>query len=98
MPCLAPSLVFGSVSDEWIIISRRAQPRPFSPDATLIDLATSAATCVGAAYAGVDILVDRDNRPWVLEVNSMPGWKGLQRVSKASIASHIASSLLATLR
>ena len=57
-----------------------------------------AAACVGADYAGVDVLVDRDGQATVLEVNSMPGWKGLQAVSGASIAEHIVASLLAALR
>ena len=63
----------------------------------MIDMAVRAAACVGAAYAGVDVLVDRDARPVVLEVNSMPGWKGLQSVAAVSIADRIAEALLAAL-
>ena len=37
-----------------------------------------AAACVGADYAGVDIIQARDGRFLVLEVNSMPAWNGLQ--------------------
>lgn len=86
-------------ADNWVTNVRLgAQPLAFSPDATLIDLAVRAAGCVGASYAGVDLLVDRDGQPWVLEVNSMPGWKGLQRVAPGSIAGHIVAGLLAALR
>jgi tetrahydromethanopterin:alpha-L-glutamate ligase len=86
-------------ADTWVTNVRLgAQPQAFSPNAELVDLAVRAAGCVGAAYAGVDVLVDREGRPWVLEVNSMPGWKGLQRVAPASIAGHIVAGLLAGLR
>jgi tetrahydromethanopterin:alpha-L-glutamate ligase len=86
-------------AENWVTNVRLgAQPLAFSPDAAVADLAVRAAGCVGAAYAGVDVLVDRDGRPWVLEVNSMPGWKGLQRVSAGSIAGHIVAGLLAAVR
>ena len=37
-----------------------------------------AAAAVGADYAGVDVLPARDGRDYVLEVNGIPGWQGLQ--------------------
>jgi tetrahydromethanopterin:alpha-L-glutamate ligase len=86
-------------ADTWVTNVRLgAQPLSFSPNAELVDLAVRATQCVGAAYAGVDLLVDRDERAWVLEVNSMPGWKGLQRVTEGSIAGHIVAGLLTALR
>jgi glutathione synthase/RimK-type ligase-like ATP-grasp enzyme len=44
----------------------------------------------------VDILYD-DSHPTVLEVNSMPAWSGLQKVTHARIAAILASDLIATL-
>jgi glutathione synthase/RimK-type ligase-like ATP-grasp enzyme len=57
-------------------------------------LAVTAAETVGAAIAGVDVLVGADGEPTVLEVNSMPAWSGLQKVSKCNIAKAIASALV----
>jgi RimK family alpha-L-glutamate ligase len=86
-------------AENWVTNVRLgAQPLAFSPDPELIDLAVRATACVGADYAGVDLLVDREGTPWVLEVNSMPGWKGLQRVAPGSIAGHIVAGVLAALR
>ncbi len=86
-------------AESWITNVRLgARPLPLAPDAALCDLALRAARCVGAAYAGVDVLRDRDGRPWVLEVNSMPGWKGLQQVCSSSIAGHIVAGVLAARR
>jgi RimK family alpha-L-glutamate ligase len=83
----------------WVTNVRQgAETLPFSPSAGMVDLAVRAAACAGACYAGVDVLVDGDGRPWVLEVNSMPGWKGLQRVAGSSVAGHIVAGLLAALR
>ncbi|MEO8716374.1 MAG: RimK family alpha-L-glutamate ligase, partial [Acetobacteraceae bacterium] len=86
-------------ADGWITNLRRGgRAEAFAPDPDLTDLAVRAAGCVGASYAGVDLLRDRDGSAWVLEVNSMPGWKGLQQVAPHSIADHIAAALLASLR
>ena len=45
-----------------------------------------AAAAVGAEYAGVDILTGRDGRTYVLEVNGIPGWKGLQQATGLDVA------------
>ena len=34
---------------------------------------------IDIAYCGVDIIRDADGKLWVLEVNSIPAWRGLQR-------------------
>jgi glutathione synthase/RimK-type ligase-like ATP-grasp enzyme len=64
----------------------------------MVDLALRAAASVGAEYAGIDLLRDADGQCWVLEVNSMPAWRGLQQVSESSIAERLASLLIARLR
>ena len=45
-------------------------------------------------YAGVDIIRDHHGRYSVLEVNSIPAWKGLQSVSKVSIADLLVDDFL----
>lgn len=86
-------------AEGWITnIRLGASPLPFVPDPALAELALRAARCVGARYAGVDLLRDRDGRVSVLEVNSMPGWKGLQSVSSVSIAGQVVAGMLAALR
>jgi alpha-L-glutamate ligases, RimK family len=57
-------------------------------------LAVRAARAVGATYAGVDLIQDRDGRWLVLEVNSMPAWQGLQRVSAVDIADALAADFV----
>jgi glutathione synthase/RimK-type ligase-like ATP-grasp enzyme len=41
---------------------------------------------VGADYAGVDLLTGSDGRTYVLEVNGIPGWRGLQQATGLDIA------------
>jgi glutathione synthase/RimK-type ligase-like ATP-grasp enzyme len=60
-------------------------------------LAVRAAAAVGARFAGVDILHGADGRPTVLEVNAMPAWSGLQKVTPVRIASVLAADMLAAL-
>jgi RimK family alpha-L-glutamate ligase len=52
-------------------------------------LALRAAAAVGADYAGVDLLTGRDGRTYVLEVNGIPGWRGLQEVTGLDIAGEL---------
>jgi len=51
-------------------------------------LDVKAAKAVGCKVAGVDILEGPDG-PRIVDVNSQPGWKGIQAVSKVNIAEEI---------
>ena len=85
-------------SAEWITnIKRGGRPVPVVANDDTKALAVRAAAAVGADFAGVDILYDRDQRPSVLEVNSMPAWSGLQKVPSAGIAGILAADLVAAL-
>ncbi len=53
------------------------------------ELALRAAKAVGADVAGIDLLPAADGSLFVLEVNAVPGWRALARVTKADIASEI---------
>jgi tetrahydromethanopterin:alpha-L-glutamate ligase len=79
----------------WITnIKQGGQPLPVSRDARMEHLAIAAAEVVGAAIAGVDVLVGIDGAPTVLEVNSMPAWSALQKVSGRNVAEAIALDLM----
>lgn len=54
-------------------------------------LALAAAEVVGAAVAGVDLLVSEAGETFVTEVNGCPGWKGLSTVTSADIPGEIVS-------
>ncbi len=63
-------------------------------DPGLEALSLRAAHVVGADYAGVDILCDAHGQPYVLEVNGIPGWRGLQSTTELNIADAIADHVL----
>ncbi len=79
----------------WITnIKQGARAKAAIPSQALIDLALRSAACVGADYAGVDIIQAPDGRFLVLEVNSMPAWNGLQRVTRVPISDHVVDAFL----
>jgi RimK family alpha-L-glutamate ligase len=79
----------------WITnVKQGGEPLAVAPDPKMERLAIAAAEAVGAEIAGVDVLVTAHGAPTVLEVNSMPAWSGLQKVSKRNIAEAIASALV----
>lgn len=83
---------------DWITnIHRGGRAAPLDPPADLVALAIAAAAAVGADYAGVDLIRDASGDALVLEVNSMPGWRGLQSVSSVPIAARLAAALAAAL-
>ena len=76
--------------DDWrtnISLGARAEPFEASPE--LIQLARQAANVVQAKIAGVDILIAPDGTPTVLEVNAVPGWKGLAEATGKDIAREV---------
>jgi tetrahydromethanopterin:alpha-L-glutamate ligase len=85
-------------SAHWVTnVKRGGKPVAAVADGIMRDLAIAAATAVGANFAGVDIVYDRDERPTVLEVNSMPAWSGLQRTTPIDIAGALAGDLISGL-
>ena len=85
-------------SSQWITnVKRGGRPVAVVVPDEMNALAVNAAAAVGADFAGVDILYGADERPTVLEVNSMPAWSGLQKVTSVNIASIFAEALAAAL-
>ncbi|MGE5231796.1 MAG: ATP-grasp domain-containing protein [Deltaproteobacteria bacterium] len=60
----------------------------------LVRLAVGACAAVGTDYGGVDLVWAQDGGLQVLEVNSVPAWKGLQSVTHVDIASRLADHFL----
>ena len=56
--------------------------------------ALAAAKAVGADYAGVDLLPARDGTVYVVEINGIPGWRGLQEATSSDVAGAIVEHLL----
>ena len=63
-------------------------------DAELNRLAEQAAKILDIAYCGVDIIRDENGVLYVLEVNSIPAWRGLQSVVKIDIAQALVDDCL----
>src|SRR5437870_2788024 len=79
---------------EWRTnVSRGGTTTPFDLPAAWADLAERAAAAVGADYAGVDLLPSRDGAVFVLEVNGIPGWQGLQQATGLDVAAAIVTLL-----
>ncbi len=69
-------------------VSLGAKPSILNPKKEIEDLAIKAAEVIGCKVAGVDIL-ESPKGPVVIELNSQPGWRGLQSVTKLNIAEEI---------
>jgi len=86
------------VADNWKTnYSQGARPVPITLDSVLEEIAVKAANAIGCKIAGVDILEGPDG-PKICDVNSQPGWKGLQMVTKVNIADEIVNYVLSELK
>lgn len=82
-------------ADGWKTnVARGGRPRATSLPEEWASLALCAARAVGAEYAGVDLLPATDGRVYVLEVNGIPGWRGLQSATGLDVASAIVEHLV----
>jgi tetrahydromethanopterin:alpha-L-glutamate ligase len=83
---------------QWVTnMKLGAKAEWLEPEREMVDLALRAAAAVGAAFAGVDLIRDTTDALHVLEVNGMPGWRGLQKVAPFPIADRLARQVLAQL-
>jgi RimK family alpha-L-glutamate ligase len=86
------------VADRWKTnVSQGARPEPIRLDEGLEELAVRASKAVGCMIAGVDILEGRDG-PRIVEVNSQPGWMGLQQVTETRIADEIIRYIMSEIK
>jgi RimK family alpha-L-glutamate ligase len=74
-------------------LARGGTARSLSLSEQFSALAVRAAAAVGADYAGVDLLTGLDGTTYVLEVNGIPGWKGLQEATGLDIAGRLVDHL-----
>jgi len=73
-------------------VARGAQVQAYELSDELKEVCVRASKVVGCEYAGID-LIEYGEKFYVTEVNSIPGWKGLQSVAKVNIAERIVSYL-----
>jgi tetrahydromethanopterin:alpha-L-glutamate ligase len=67
------------------------------PNDALAELALKATDALDIDYAGVDIIQANTGEYYVLEVNSIPAWKGLQSVTKVNVAQLLVDDFLSTI-
>jgi RimK family alpha-L-glutamate ligase len=75
-------------------VSRGGRAKAFALPPEWSKMAIAAARAVGAEYAGVDLLPATDSRVYVLEVNGIPGWRGLQEATSIDVAATIIDHLV----
>jgi tetrahydromethanopterin:alpha-L-glutamate ligase len=75
-------------------VSRGASCEAIDLDPVLTDLAVNASRVLAMDYAGVDVIQDQAGNYVVIEVNSIPAWKGLQSVVATNIADCLAEDLV----
>ncbi len=78
----------------WLHNVARGAQCTWIEDAQIALLAEKAAKVLNIDYCGVDIIRDADGKLWVLEVNSIPAWRGLQSVCAANIAQLLVDDLI----
>jgi RimK family alpha-L-glutamate ligase len=83
----------GADGDWRTNVARGAAAKPFALPPAWEELALRAASTIGADYAGVDLLPSRDGEVFVLEVNGIPGWQGLQQATGIDVAAAIVRHL-----
>jgi tetrahydromethanopterin:alpha-L-glutamate ligase len=75
-------------------VAKGASCECVNPSSEMINLAIQSTNLLQMAYAGVDILEDENGLLNVIEINSVPAWKGLESVCDVSIAELLARDVI----
>lgn len=89
-----PIAVMKRQGDSWLHNVARGARCTACGELDVADIGALAAKAIGIDYAGVDVMRDRDGKLWVIEVNSIPAWRGLQTVTSVEIADVLVNDLL----
>ncbi len=86
------------VASNWKTnVSLGAKPVALNPSEELEKLAVEATRVLGCEIAGVDML-ESDEGPVIIELNSQPGWRGLQTIAGDNIAEEIVSFVISAMK
>ena len=86
------------IGSQWVNnIAAGGRCEAFQPDEIMINLALQAALAIDIDYCGVDIIQAQTGEYYVLEVNSIPAWRGLQGVTQPNIAALLVDDFLSKL-
>lgn len=86
------------VSSMWKTnVSLGATPVALDLSQEVEELAVQTAQVIGCKVAGVDIL-ESEKGPVIIELNSQPGWRGLQSVAGVNIAEEIARFVVSEMK
>src|SRR5690606_26626524 len=81
-------------ADHWCTnLARGGRAEPATLPPAWEELSLRAARAVGAEIAGVDLLPTASGEVYVLEVNGIPGWRGLQQTTPIDIGQAIVAHL-----
>lgn len=75
-------------------VSRGGTASALTLPAAWAELALQATRALGAEYAGVDLLPAADGQVYLIEVNGIPGWEGLQGATGIDVAGAVVDQLL----
>ncbi len=75
-------------------VARGADCEPVRLSGEVAKMAVEATRILDMDYAGVDIMQDEKGRHMVIEVNSIPAWKGLQSVCQLNVAELLVADLI----
>jgi ribosomal protein S6--L-glutamate ligase/tetrahydromethanopterin:alpha-L-glutamate ligase len=82
-------------SNSWKTnIARGASPEPYVLEDELVEISLKVCQILKADYAGVDIIRSTNGKYYIIEVNSIPGWAGLQQITSVNIAEKIVEHLM----
>ena len=70
----------------------------FNADEKIKKISIKAAKLINANYAGIDLIKDKHGNYKVIEINSVPAWKGLQKTTNKNIASILAKVFVTKLK
>ncbi len=85
--------------DSWITNrAQGAQCEKIQLDQEVSQLAEAAVKALNIDYAGVDLVPDAEGKLQVIEVNSIPAWGGLQKVTDFNVASLIVNHFVRRIR
>ena len=82
------------VGETWLHNAALGAICQVNNEADVVEIACQASKVLNIAYCGVDVIRDESGKLYVLEVNSIPAWRGLQQVTDFSIAQVLVDDLL----